>query len=75
VPQIKKRLLSVQQFCRENCVFFLFHSSFFYVKDLITKAVLLSSQSKDGLYVLSESSAMFLPHAFLSASLSTSADV
>jgi hypothetical protein len=22
LPQIKKRLLSVQQFCRENCVFF-----------------------------------------------------
>ena len=29
VPKIKKRFLSVQQFCRDNCVFFEFHSSFF----------------------------------------------
>ena len=71
VPKIKKRLLSVQQFCRDNCVFFEFHSSFFYVKDLITKAVLLSGQSKDGLYILTESSTTCLPQAFLS----TSADV
>jgi histone deacetylase 1/2 len=53
VPQIKKRLLSVQQFYRENYVFFEFHSSFFSVKDLLTKAVLLSGQSKDGLYSFS----------------------
>ena len=56
-------------------VFFEFHSSVFYVKDLKTKEVLLSNQSKYGLYVLSESSAIFLPQAFLSASLSTYADV
>jgi hypothetical protein len=41
---------------------------FSYVKDLITKKVLLSSQSKDGLYNLLESSTMFMPQAFLSTS-------
>jgi hypothetical protein len=40
VLKIKKRILYVQQFYRENCVFFEFHSSVFYVKDLITKEVL-----------------------------------
>jgi histone deacetylase 1/2 len=73
--KFKKRLLSVQQFCRVNCVFFEFHSSVFYVKDLITKEVLLSGQSKDGLYVLSKNSATSMPQVFLSASLSTSADI
>ena len=73
--KLKKRLLFVKQFCRESCVFFEFHSSVFYVKDLITKEVLLSGQSKDGLYVLLENSAMSMPQAFLSASLSTSADI
>jgi len=47
---------------------FEFHSSFFYVKDLITKTVLLSSQSKDDLYILTESLAMCFPQAFLSNS-------
>jgi len=75
MPQIKKRLLFVQQLCLENCVFFEFHSSVFKVKDLITKPVLISNQSKDGLYVFSESSAMFQPQAFLFASLSTSTNV
>jgi len=71
----KKRLLSIHQFCNENSVFFEFHSSVFYLKDLITKEVLLSGQSKDGLYVLSESSATSLPQDLLSASLPTLADI
>jgi histone deacetylase 1/2 len=41
----------------------------------MTKEVLLSGQSRDGLYVLSESSAMSLPQAFSSTCLSTSADI
>jgi len=72
---LKKPLLSVQKFCIENNVFFEFHSSMFYVKDLITKEVLLSSQSSDGLYVLSESSATSVPQAFLSTSVSSTANV
>ncbi|XP_073266434.1 uncharacterized protein [Populus alba] len=43
--------------------------------DLITKEVLFSGQSRDGLYVLSESSATSIPEAFLSTSVSSTADV
>jgi hypothetical protein len=46
------------------CVYFKFHAYVFYVKDLITKEILLSDQSNDGFYVLSESSAMSIPQAF-----------
>ncbi|KAJ6969913.1 hypothetical protein NC653_034466 [Populus alba x Populus x berolinensis] len=74
VPTIKKPLLSVQKFYLDNNIFFEFHSSLFYVKDLMTKEV-LSGQIKDGLYVLSASSATSLPQAFSSTCLSTSADV
>lgn len=38
----------------------------FYVKDLTTKAVLLSDQSKDGLYVLSGSYAMSIHQVYWS---------
>jgi len=61
VPHIIKPLSSVQQFYRDNHVYFEFYASVFYVKDLITKEVLLSGQSNDGLYVLFESSAMPIP--------------
>ena len=63
VPHIIKPLLSVQNFHRDNNVYFEFHASVFYVKDLTTKSVLLSGQSNDGLYVLSESSATAIPQA------------
>jgi hypothetical protein len=53
VLYITKPLLSVQKFCRDNHVYFEFHASMFNVKDLITKEVLFSGQSNDGLYVLS----------------------
>jgi len=55
VPHITKPLLSVKNFYCDNNLYFEFHASVFYVKDLTTKAVLLSSQNNDGLYVLSES--------------------
>jgi hypothetical protein len=71
----KKCLLSVQKFYLENTVFFEFHSFLFYVKDRMTKEVLLSNWSRDGLYVLSESSPTSLPQVFSSTCLSTSADV
>jgi hypothetical protein len=48
--------------------FLSFTPLFFYVKDLITKKVLLSGRSKDDLYILLESSATFMPQAFLSTS-------
>jgi hypothetical protein len=72
---LKKPLLSIQKFYLKNNVFFEFHSSLFYVKDLMTKEVLLSGRSRDGLYVLSESSAMSFPQVVSSICLSTSADV
>jgi len=42
VPAIKKPLLSFQKSYLENKVFFEFHSCLFYIKDLMTKEVLLS---------------------------------
>jgi len=47
----------------------------FYVKDLITKEVLLSGQINDGLYVLSESFVTSIPQAFWSPCISTTADL
>ena len=61
VPHFTKPLLSVQKFYRDNNVYFEFHVSMFCVKDLTTKSVLLSGQSNDGLYILSESSATTIP--------------
>jgi len=56
VPHITKPLLSIHKIYHDNSVYFEFHRFLppvFYVKDLITKEVLLSSQSNDGLYVMS----------------------
>jgi histone deacetylase 1/2 len=75
VPHITKPLLYVQKFCRDNYVYFEFHASIFYVKDLITKEVLLSDQSHDGLYVLSESSTMSVSQAFWSPCISATVDL
>lgn len=52
VPDIKNHLLSVQQFCHYNNVFFEFHSSFFAVKDESTHTTLLTGPSDGGLYTL-----------------------
>jgi hypothetical protein len=75
VPAIKKPLLYLlKTFILRITSFFNF-IPLFYVKDLMKKEVLLSGRSKDGLYVLSESSATLLPQVFSSTRLSTSADV
>jgi hypothetical protein len=68
VPHIKKPLLPPN-------VFFEFHPFVFYVKDLITKEVFLSGHIRDGLYIMSKSSATSLPQAFLTARRSTYTDV
>ena len=75
VPYITKPLLYVQKLCRDNHVYFEFHTSMFYVKDLITKEVLLSGKSHDGLYILSESSETSVPQAFWSPCISMTADL
>jgi hypothetical protein len=64
VHHITKPLLSVHKFYYDNNVYFEFHASVFYVKDLTTKTVLLSSQSNCGLYILSKSSATSIPQAY-----------
>jgi hypothetical protein len=68
LPHIKKPLLPPN-------VFFEFHPFVFYVKDLITKEVFLSGHIRDGLYIMSKSSATSLPQAFLTARRSTYTDV
>jgi hypothetical protein len=68
-------LLFVQKIYRDNNVYFEFHASVFYVKDLTTKAVLLSSQINDGLYVLSKSSATTIPQAYWSPCIFATADL
>ena len=47
----------------------------FYVKDPITQVMLLSGQSNDGLYVLSESSATTIPQAYWSPCISATTDL
>jgi len=47
----------------------------FYVKNLTTKTVLFSNQSKDGLYVLSESYAMSIHQVYWSPCVSASANI
>jgi hypothetical protein len=75
VLYITKPLLSIQKFCRDNHVYFEFHTSVFYVKDLITNEVLLYSQSSDGLYILSESFVMSIPQAYWSPCISVTVDL
>jgi hypothetical protein len=75
MPHITKPLLYIQKLCRDNYVYFEFHAYVFYVKDLITKEVLLFGQSNDGLYVLSESSATSIPQAFWSHYLFMTVDL
>ncbi|GMI77078.1 hypothetical protein HRI_001377100 [Hibiscus trionum] len=59
VPDIKKNLLSVSQFARDNFVFFEFHPDKCFVKDIQTKEILLVGRlTLDGLYEL-DSSAVF----------------
>jgi hypothetical protein len=75
IPHITKPLLSIQKFYRDNNVYFEFHASVFYVKDLTTKAVLLSSQRNDGLYVLSESPDTTIPQAYWSPCVFATVDL
>lgn len=56
VPSISINLLSVQKFALDNFVFFEFHSSYFLIKDIHTRAILYQGRIKDGLYQLLPSS-------------------
>jgi hypothetical protein len=68
-------LLSVQKFYLDNNVYFEFHPFVFYVKDLNTNEVLLSSQSQDGLYTLSRSFITLVPLAYWPPCISASANL
>ena len=61
VPYNTKPLLSIQNLYRDNHVYFEFHAYVLYIKDLITKEVLIYGQINDGFYVLSS----LLPHQSL----------
>lgn len=68
VPSITRNLLSVRSFCLDNSVFFEFHSIFFFVNDLHTRAALLQGHVKDGLYELPTTvSATSFPRGFTSS--------
>lgn len=60
VPALTNSLLSVQRFAVDNNVCFEFHSTFFLVKDCVTKKVLLKGQLSGGLYSLSSQSPIAL---------------
>ena len=51
VPTITKNLLSVSKFCSDNNVFFEFHSSCCFVKDQVSKTVVLEGKLANGLYM------------------------
>ncbi|KAG8493268.1 hypothetical protein CXB51_010719 [Gossypium anomalum] len=50
VPSIRKNLLSVSQFAKDNEVFFEFHPTYCVIKDIKTKDTLLKGHIRDGLY-------------------------
>jgi hypothetical protein len=50
VPNIKRKLLSVSQFTRDNNCYFLFYPWGFLLKDMKTKQVILKGSMEDGLY-------------------------
>lgn len=53
VPLIRKNLLSVSQFARDNNVYFKFYPSYCLVKDILTKEILLQGRESKGLYTFS----------------------
>jgi len=72
VPSISKNLLSVQKFAFDNSVFFEFHSSYFLIKDIQTKAILHQGPTKDGLYpLLPSTSSSSIKQAFVGERTST----
>lgn len=69
VPHAPKKLLSVNQFCRDNNVYFEFHPSCFHIKDRASQKILLTGPSSDGLYTL-HTDPPFSPHALSATKVS-----
>jgi transposase InsO family protein len=49
-PNASSNLLSIQKFCKDNNCYFILTSTYFVIKDLWTKEILLQGPSEDGLY-------------------------
>uniref|UniRef100_A0A803NRU8 Integrase catalytic domain-containing protein n=1 Tax=Cannabis sativa TaxID=3483 RepID=A0A803NRU8_CANSA len=69
VPEITKNLLSVSKFARDNNVLFEFHADACYVKDQVTKAILLTGTLHNGLYIFDPTHFKILPSSTLSVNL------
>jgi histone deacetylase 1/2 len=54
VPSVTKNLLSVRKLTHDNHVFIEFHPNSVFVKDLDTRAILLSGRCRGGLYALDD---------------------
>ncbi|PON71837.1 hypothetical protein PanWU01x14_070240, partial [Parasponia andersonii] len=59
VPSINKNLTSVSKFAADNNVFFEFQSNQCFVKDQVTKAILMAGMLNNGLYVFDSSALSF----------------
>ena len=51
-PQASANLVSIEKFCHDNLCYFVLTSSHYFVKDLLTHAILLAGRSENGLYPL-----------------------
>ena len=61
VPSMKKNLISISQFCISNNASVEFLPSCFHVKDLRTGAILLTGNTKDGVYEWPAAQPVFSP--------------
>ena len=75
VPSISKNLISMSKFARDNNVFFEFFPDVCFVKDQVSKAVLMKGILKDGLYAFDHLSMSFNQPQLKSASVQCSSSV
>ena len=54
IPSITKNLPNVSKFAKDNVVYFEFFPNFFYVKDQVSKEILMEGRVKNGLYVFDD---------------------
>jgi hypothetical protein len=71
VPAVKKKLLSISQFTRDNNCYFLFYPWGFILKDMKTKQVILKGFMKDRLYPINLQQFSTLSVSFLANKVST----
>lgn len=66
IPSINRNLLSVHRLTSENNIYFDFHPNYLFVKDRITKKLLLQGKCEEGIYPLVTSSTVLNKRAFTS---------